>query len=99
MEPCNESFDLPKDRLLVTVYADDEEAATLWKKIAGFRTTRLFESQPRIISEQMGDTGPCGPCSEIFIDQGEHVWGGPPGSPEKTAIGSLSSGNLRVHAV
>jgi alanyl-tRNA synthetase len=90
----NKGFDLPKDRLLVTVYADDEEAATLWKKIAGFSDDKIIRIATSDNFWQMGDTGPCGPCSEIFIDQGEHVWGGPPGSPEEDGDRFLEFWNL-----
>ena len=71
-------FGLSKDRLLVTVYADDDEAATLWKKIAGFSDDRIIRIGTSDNFWQMGDTGPCGPCSEIFIDQGPGLQGGPP---------------------
>lgn len=87
-------FDLPKDRLLVTVYSEDEEAATLWKKIAGFSDDKIIRIPTSDNFWQMGDTGPCGPCSEIFIDQGEHVWGGPPGSPEEDGDRFLEFWNL-----
>ncbi|MBB4141985.1 alanine--tRNA ligase [Rhizobium rhizoryzae] len=87
-------FDLPKDRLLVTVYADDDEAASLWKKIAGFSDDKIIRIPTSDNFWQMGDTGPCGPCSEIFIDQGEHVWGGPPGSPEEDGDRFLEFWNL-----
>jgi alanyl-tRNA synthetase len=87
-------FDLPKDRLLVTVYADDEEAASLWKKIAGFSDDKIIRIPTSDNFWQMGDTGPCGPCSEIFIDQGESVWGGPPGSPEEDGDRFLEFWNL-----
>jgi alanyl-tRNA synthetase len=87
-------FDLPKDRLLVTVYAEDEEAASLWKKIAGFSDDKIIRIPTSDNFWQMGDTGPCGPCSEIFIDQGESVWGGPPGSPEEDGDRFLEFWNL-----
>lgn len=87
-------FDLPKDRLLVTVYAEDEDAATLWKKIAGISDSKIIRIPTSDNFWQMGDTGPCGPCSEIFIDQGEHVWGGPPGSPEEDGDRFLEFWNL-----
>ncbi|SIR01076.1 alanyl-tRNA synthetase [Rhizobium sp. RU35A] len=87
-------FDLPKERLLVTVYAEDEEAASLWKKIAGFSDDKIIRIPTSDNFWQMGDTGPCGPCSEIFIDQGEHVWGGPPGSPEEDGDRFLEFWNL-----
>jgi alanyl-tRNA synthetase len=74
---------LPKDKLMVTVYEDDDEALELWKKIAGIGEDRIVKLGAKSNFWQMGDTGPCGPCSEIFYDHGEHVWGGPPGSPEE----------------
>ena len=74
---------LPKDKLMVTVYEDDDEALGLWKKIAGLSEDRIVRLGAKSNFWQMGDTGPCGPCSEIFYDHGEHVWGGPPGSPEE----------------
>lgn len=89
-----EGFDLPKHRLLVTVYSEDEEAAMLWKKIAGFSDDKIIRIPTSDNFWQMGDTGPCGPCSEIFIDQGEHVWGGPPGSPEEDGDRFLEFWNL-----
>jgi alanyl-tRNA synthetase len=89
-----EGFDLPKDRLLVTVYSEDEEAATLWKKIAGFSDDKIIRIPTSDNFWQMGDTGPCGPCSEIFIDQGENVWGGPPGSAEEDGDRFLEFWNL-----
>ncbi len=89
-----EGFDLPKHRLLVTVYSEDEEAAALWKKIAGFSDDRIIRIPTSDNFWQMGDTGPCGPCSEIFIDQGENVWGGPPGSPEEDGDRFLEFWNL-----
>lgn len=87
-----EGFDLPKNRLLVTVYSEDEEAATLWKKIAGFSDDKIIRIPTSDNFWQMGDTGPCGPCSEIFIDQGENVWGGLRAHRRKMATGSWSSG-------
>ncbi|NEU10853.1 alanine--tRNA ligase [Methylobacterium sp. BTF04] len=87
-------FGLPKDKLLVTVYADDEEAATLWKKIAGFSDDKIIRIGTSDNFWQMGDTGPCGPCSEIFIDQGPSVRGGPPGSPDEDGDRFLEFWNL-----
>ncbi len=74
---------LPKDKLMVTVYQDDDEALNLWKKIAGLSEDRIVRLGAKSNFWQMGDTGPCGPCSEVFYDHGEHIWGGPPGSPEE----------------
>jgi alanyl-tRNA synthetase len=79
----SKDFALPKDRLLVTVYAEDEEAAGLWRKIAGFSDDRIIRIATSDNFWSMGDTGPCGPCSEIFYDHGSDVPGGPPGSPEE----------------
>jgi alanyl-tRNA synthetase len=74
---------LPKEKLSVTVYADDDEAFGLWGKIAGLPDQRIIRIGTSANFWSMGDTGPCGPCSEIFYDHGESVWGGPPGSPEE----------------
>lgn len=76
-------FSLPKDRLLITVYAEDEEAAKLWKKIAGLPEDRLIRISSADNFWSMGDTGPCGPCTEIFYDHGEDIFGGPPGSKDE----------------
>src|SRR2546429_4665721 len=75
-------FGLPKERLTVSVYVDDDQAFDLWKKIAGLPESRIVRIAGSDNFWQMGDTGPCGPCSEIFYDHGDKVWGGPPGSPE-----------------
>src|SRR6201996_9402856 len=75
-------FGLPVDRLMVTVYVDDDEAFGLWKKIAGLPESRIIRIAGSDNFWAMGDTGPCGPCSEIFYDHGEHIPGGPPGSPD-----------------
>src|ERR1700760_3835382 len=69
-------FALAKDRLLVTVYHTDDEAYDLWRKIAGFSDRKIIRIASSDNFWAMGDTGPCGPCSEIFIDRGEHIWGG-----------------------
>ncbi|MGF1639337.1 MAG: alanine--tRNA ligase, partial [Rhodospirillales bacterium] len=75
-------FGLPADRLLVTVYAEDDDAFALWKKIAGLPDSRILRIATADNFWAMGDTGPCGPCSEIFYDHGPGVAGGPPGSAE-----------------
>jgi alanyl-tRNA synthetase len=87
-------FGLSKDKLLVTVYADDEDAAALWRKIAGFPDERIIRIGTSDNFWQMGDTGPCGPCSEIFIDQGPALQGGPPGSPDEDGDRFLEFWNL-----
>ncbi len=82
-ELLTKDFGLAKDKLLVTVYHTDDEAATIWKKVAGLPEDRII----RIASDdnfwRMGPTGPCGPCTEIFYDHGPHIWGGPPGSADE----------------
>ncbi|MDZ4760373.1 MAG: alanine--tRNA ligase [Alphaproteobacteria bacterium] len=77
------TFGLPADKLLVTVYHDDDEAAGHWKKIAGLPDSRIIRIATSDNFWSMGDTGPCGPCSEIFFDHGEAIWGGPPGSADQ----------------
>jgi alanyl-tRNA synthetase len=76
-------FALPKDRLLVTVYHTDDEAAGLWRRIAGLDDDRIIRIATADNFWSMGDTGPCGPCSEIFYDHGPEIPGGPPGSPDE----------------
>jgi alanyl-tRNA synthetase len=75
-------FGLPKDKLTATVYVDDDQAFGLWKKIAGLPESRIIRIAGADNFWAMGDTGPCGPCSEIFYDHGDHIPGGPPGSPD-----------------
>src|SRR6201747_488254 len=75
-------FGLSKDKLTATVYIDDDEAFNLWKKIAGLPESRIIRIAGSDNFWQMGDVGPCGPCSEIFYDHGDHIPGGPPGSPD-----------------
>ncbi|MBX3567267.1 MAG: alanine--tRNA ligase [Rhizobiaceae bacterium] len=87
-------YGLNRDKLLVTVYHTDDEAAGLWKRIAGFGDDRIIRIPTSDNFWAMGDTGPCGPCSEIFIDRGEHIWGGPPGSPEEDGDRFLEFWNL-----
>jgi len=73
---------IPADKLTVTVYHTDDEAFDLWRRISGLPEARIIRIPTSDNFWAMGDTGPCGPCSEIFYDHGEHIWGGPPGSPE-----------------
>jgi len=87
-------FALPKDRLLVTVYHTDDEAHGLWKKIAGFSDDKIIRIPTSDNFWAMGDTGPCGPCSEIFFDQGPALQGGPPGSPDEDGDRFLEFWNL-----
>jgi alanyl-tRNA synthetase len=75
-------FELPVDRLMVTVFIDDDQAFDLWKKIAGLPESKIVRIAGTDNFWQMGDLGPCGPCSEIFYDHGAHIPGGPPGSPD-----------------
>ncbi|MDK3075759.1 alanine--tRNA ligase [Sedimentitalea sp. JM2-8] len=82
-ELITRELDIPKDRLLVTVYHTDDEAADLWKKVGGLSDDRIIRIATDDNFWMMGPTGPCGPCSEIFFDHGDHIWGGPPGSPEE----------------
>src|SRR3569832_1604932 len=76
-------FGIPKERLLATVYSEDDEAFGLWKKIAGFSDDRVIRIPTSANFWSMGDTGPCGPCSEIYYDHGDNIPGGPPGSPDE----------------
>lgn len=76
-------YDIPVDRLLVTVHSSDEEAAKLWTKIAGLPDSKIIRIPTSDNFWAMGDTGPCGPCTEIFYDHGDHIPGGPPGSPDE----------------
>ena len=87
-------FDLPQDRLLVTVYHDDDEAFDLWRKIAGLPESRIIRIATSDNFWAAGDTGPCGPCSEIFFDQGDRVQGGPPGSADEDGDRFLEFWNL-----
>ena len=82
-ELVTKEFDLPKDRLAVTVYHNDDEAWNIWKKVSGLPDDRIIRIATKDNFWQMGDTGPCGPCSEIFYDHGPEVWGGLPGTPEE----------------
>ncbi|WP_238123087.1 MULTISPECIES: alanine--tRNA ligase [unclassified Xanthobacter] len=88
------TFDLPKDRLIVTVYSEDEEAYALWKKIAGLPDEKIIKIATSDNFWSMGETGPCGPCSEIFFDHGDHIPGGPPGSPDEDGDRFIEIWNL-----
>jgi alanyl-tRNA synthetase len=81
-ELVTKEFALPKDRLTTTVFSEDDEAFALWKKVAGLPESRIIRIPTSDNFWAMGDTGPCGPCSEIFFDHGPHIPGGPPGSAE-----------------
>ncbi|MFN4223125.1 MAG: alanine--tRNA ligase, partial [Novosphingobium meiothermophilum] len=85
---------LPKEKLLATVYHTDDEAFDLWKKIAGLPDERIIRIATKDNFWAMGDDGPCGPCSEIFYDHGEHIPGGPPGSPEEDGDRFIEIWNL-----
>ncbi|MBO9528145.1 MAG: alanine--tRNA ligase, partial [Sphingobium yanoikuyae] len=87
-------FALDAKRLLVTVYHTDDEAFNLWKKIAGLPDEKIIRIPTSDNFWAMGDTGPCGPCSEIFYDHGAHIWGGPPGSPEEDGDRFIEIWNL-----
>ncbi|MCA0423934.1 MAG: alanine--tRNA ligase, partial [Proteobacteria bacterium] len=89
-----EDFTLPKDRLLVTVYHEDDEAFDLWKKVAGLPESRIIRIPTSDNFWQMGDTGPCGPCSEIFFDHGDKIAGGPPGSADQDGDRFIEIWNL-----
>lgn len=93
-ELVTKTYGLPEDKLLVTVYSEDEEAASLWKKIAGLSDDRIIRIATSDNFWMMGDTGPCGPCSEIFFDHGEDIPGGPPGSPDEDGDRFIEIWNL-----
>ncbi|WP_433989060.1 Alanine--tRNA ligase (plasmid) [Pseudoseohaeicola sp. NH-UV-7] len=82
-EMVTKELGIPKDKLTVTVYHTDDEAADLWKKVGGLSDDKIIRIATDDNFWMMGPTGPCGPCSEIFYDHGDHIWGGPPGSPEE----------------
>ncbi len=85
---------LAADKLTVTVYHTDDEAFDLWRKIAGLPESRIIRIPTSDNFWSMGDTGPCGPCSEIFFDHGDHIWGGPPGSPDENGDRFIEIWNL-----
>jgi alanyl-tRNA synthetase len=87
-------YGLPKEKLLVTIYHDDDEAADIWKKHAGLSDDRIIRIATSDNFWSMGATGPCGPCSEIFYDHGDHIPGGPPGSPDEDGDRFIEIWNL-----
>ncbi|MGL4494437.1 MAG: alanine--tRNA ligase [Beijerinckiaceae bacterium] len=89
-----QEFALPKDKLTVTVFSEDDEAHGLWKKIAGLPDSRIIRIPTSDNFWRMGDVGPCGPCSEIFYDHGEHIPGGPPGSADQDGDRFIEIWNL-----
>jgi alanyl-tRNA synthetase len=93
-ELLTRDFGLDKDRLLVTVYSEDDDAAAIWKKVAGLPDSRVIRIATSDNFWRMGDTGPCGPCSEIFYDHGPSIPGGPPGSPDEDGDRFIEIWNL-----
>lgn len=93
-EFLTEVVKLPQEKLLVTIYHDDEEAFEYWSKDIGLSEDRIIRIATSDNFWSMGDTGPCGPCSEIFYDHGEHIWGGPPGTPEEDGDRFIEIWNL-----
>ncbi|KAF0127500.1 MAG: alanyl-tRNA synthetase, partial [Xanthobacteraceae bacterium] len=87
-------YELPVSRLLVTVYSEDDEAHRLWKSIAGLPDSKIIRIPTSDNFWRMGDTGPCGPCSEIFYDHGDRIWGGPPGSADQDGDRFIEIWNL-----
>ncbi|MFN0264114.1 alanine--tRNA ligase [Tepidamorphus sp. 3E244] len=87
-------FGLTEEKLLVTVYSEDDQAFDLWKKIAGLSDSKIIRIPTSDNFWAMGDTGPCGPCSEIFFDHGDHIPGGPPGSPDEDGDRFIEIWNL-----
>ncbi len=93
-EFLTETLQIPKEKLWVTVYQDDDEAADIWLKEIGASPERFSRCGEKDNFWSMGDTGPCGPCSEIFYDHGPDIWGGPPGSPEEDGDRYIEIWNL-----
>ena len=85
---------LPKEKLLVTVYSEDDEAFDIWENHIGIPKEKIIRISTSDNFWSMGDTGPCGPCSEIFYDHGAHIWGGPPGTPEEDGDRFIEIWNL-----
>ena len=82
-ELITKELEIPAEKLLVTVYHTDDDAANIWKKVAGLTDDKIIRIPTDDNFWSMGATGPCGPCSEIFYDHGDHIWGGPPGTPDE----------------
>ncbi|WP_323716002.1 alanine--tRNA ligase [Paracoccus aminovorans] len=93
-ELLTKDFSIPKDKLLVTVYHTDDEAANIWKKVAGLTDDRIIRIPTDDNFWRMGPTGPCGPCTEIFYDHGDQIWGGPPGSADEDGDRFIEIWNL-----
>ena len=93
-ELLTKDFGINKDKLLVTVYHTDDEAAEIWKKVAGLPDSRIIRIPTDDNFWRMGPTGPCGPCTEIFYDHGDHIWGGPPGSAQQDGDRFIEIWNL-----
>ena len=93
-ELLTKDFSLPKEKLLVTVFAEDNDSFNLWKKIAGLNENKIIRISTSDNFWSMGDIGPCGPCSEIFYDHGERLKGGPPGTPEQDGDRFIEIWNL-----
>jgi alanyl-tRNA synthetase len=93
-ELLTKDYGIPKDKLLVTVYHTDDEAADIWKKVAGLTDDRIIRIPTNDNFWMMGPTGPCGPCTEIFFDHGPSIWGGPPGSAEQDGDRFIEIWNL-----
>ena len=93
-ELLTRDFGINRDRLLVTVYHTDDQAAEIWKKVAGLPDERIIRIATDDNFWRMGPTGPCGPCTEVFYDHGDHIWGGPPGSAEEDGDRFIEIWNL-----
>jgi alanyl-tRNA synthetase len=93
-ELLTKDFGIPKDRLCVTVYHTDDEAANIWKRVAGLPEDRIIRIPTDDNFWRMGPTGPCGPCTEIFFDHGDQIWGGPPGSADQDGDRFIEIWNL-----
>ncbi|HFC93625.1 MAG TPA: alanine--tRNA ligase [Leucothrix mucor] len=93
-EFLTEVVKLPPEKLWVTVFEEDDEAADIWLNVIGIAPDRLSRIGAKDNFWQMGDTGPCGPCTEIFYDHGEHIWGGPPGTPDEDGDRYIEIWNL-----